>query len=284
VVSSAVRPGSGLSSSASIEILIGTIINYLFNEGNITPLELAQAGQYAENEYFGKPCGLMDQLTCASGGLVAIDFNDPAAPLVQHIEYDFSAHNYSLLIVHSGGNHAHLTEEYASIPEDMRAVARRLGASYLREVTLDRLLSNIPSLRRAAGDRAVLRALHFLQENERVRRQVLALQEDDWPRFLQLVRASGDSSFKWLQNVYSVKDVRQQALSVALALTETYLAKIGEGACRVHGGGFAGTIQVYLPENSVAEYQQTIGPVLGETCLTPVKIRSSGSICLGRVQ
>jgi len=282
VLTSEVLPGSGLSSSASIEILIATIFNELFNEGNIPELVLAQAGQYAENEYFGKPCGLMDQLACASGGIVAIDCKDPQQPRVDKIAYDFSDQGYSLLIVNSGGNHADLTDEYAAIPAEMRAVARLLGKSYCREITFADVLSNMSSLRRLAGDRAVLRALHFLQENERVGRQMEALQKNDLARFLRLVQASGDSSFKWLQNIYSVKDVRQQALAVALALTETYIAKIGAGACRVHGGGFGGTIQVFLPKEFAAAYTELMTSVFGKGSVLALRIRAAGSAYLGK--
>ena len=282
VVSSDVLPGSGLSSSASIEVLIATIFNYLFNDGKIPPQTIAIIGQYAENEYFGKPCGLMDQTTCAVGGIVTIDFKNPKEPIVKKINFDFSHQNYSLLVVDTGGNHADLTDDYASIPREMKSVAQKFGAEVCREINYDDLIQKIKSLRPEVGDRAILRAIHFQDDNARVVKQVEALEKGDFQKFLSLVNASGNSSFKWLQNIYTVKNVQEQGVSLALAITEKYISEIGEGACRVHGGGFAGTIQVFLPNAAVSEYIKLIESVFGEGKAQVLSIRPHGTIYLNQ--
>jgi galactokinase len=275
-----VLPGSGLSSSASIEVLIGTIINYLFNQGRISPQEIAIIGQFAENNYFGKPCGLMDQMACAVGGIISIDFKHPASPAVKKVNFDFNAHDYNLLVVDTGGSHADLTSDYAEIPQEMRSVANAFNLEVCRELSAEKFYSGIAELRNKVSDRAVLRALHFLGDNERVIDQVAALEKKDIRKFLSLLNESGNSSFKWLQNVYSAKNVQQQGVSLGLALTEKYLAGIKDGACRVHGGGFAGTIQVFLPVDSVNPYVEFIESVFGPGKALVLNIRSEGTLYL----
>ncbi len=277
-IQSDVLPGSGLSSSAAIEVLIGTILNHLYNDGRITPEELAKIGQFAENEYFGKPCGLMDQMACAIGGIITIDFENPSQPVVEPIAFDFGAQDYRLIVVNTGGNHVDLTEDYAAVPAEMKAVAAALGKSVCREITMDEWLANLPALRAKVGDRALLRAFHFIRENERVLRQVDALKRDRFQEFLRLVKESGDSSFKWLQNIYTVKNVNEQSITLALALSEGFIDEIGEGACRVHGGGFAGTIQVFLPRKAVEAYVERLEPVFGKGSVNVLEIRPFGSV------
>jgi galactokinase len=277
-IASEVAIGSGLSSSASIEVLIATILNHLYNDGCVTPETIALIGQYAENNYFGKPCGLMDQLTIAVGGIVTIDFNDPHKPLFKKVNFDFGAQNYSVLVVNTGGSHADLTEDYAAIPHEMKMVAQALGKSVCREITLDELLNNVGTLRSNVSDRAILRALHFIGDNERVVEQVQALESDDFAKFLRLVNASGNSSNKWLQNSYPIKSPSEQGLNLALAFTEDYLQKIGAGACRVHGGGFAGTIQVFLPNAYLDEYVKRMQGLFGEQAVSVLKIRAQGTM------
>ncbi len=277
-IQSDVLPGSGLSSSAAIEVLIGTIANHLFNNGRIPAQELAIIGQFAENAYFGKPCGLMDQMACAMGGIITIDFKDPAQPVTEPIDFDFGAQNYRLLVVNTGGNHADLTDDYAAVPAEMKAVASALGKSVCREITLSEWLNNLAGLRAKVGDRALLRAFHFIRENERVVQQVEALKTNRFQDFLQLVNASGDSSFKWLQNIYTTKNVSEQGITLALAISEAFIDEIGEGACRVHGGGFAGTIQAFLPQAAVKEYVQRIERVFGQGSVNVLDIRRFGSV------
>ncbi|MGH7494990.1 MAG: galactokinase [bacterium] len=277
-VTSEVAIGSGLSSSAAIEVLIATIFNHLYNEGRIAPETLAAIGQYAENNYFNKPCGLMDQLTIAVGGIVTIDFENPQQPAFKKVHFDFSAQSFSMLVVNTGGSHADLTEEYAAIPREMKNVAQALGKTVCREIASEELWHNVSVLRSKSGDRALLRALHFLRENERVLEQVQALERGDFAEFLRLVNASGNSSSKWLQNIYAPGTPSQQSLNVALALTEEYLKKTGTGACRVHGGGFAGTIQVFMPNNSLHEYIESMQHIFGERAVSVLKVRSRGSM------
>lgn len=278
LISSEVLPGSGLSSSASIEVLIGTIFNSLFNESKISPEILAKSGQYAENVFFGKPCGLMDQMACAVGGIILIDFKNPDSPMTEQINFDFDKQNYSLLVVNTKGNHEDLTDDYAAIPGEMKAVAAEFGKSVCREISMKELLPKINILRDKHGDRAVLRAYHFIRENERVQEQAAALKENNFKKFLNLVTESGDSSFKWLQNIFTVNNVKEQRVSLALALSDYYIKQIGEGACRVHGGGFAGTIQVFLPKKSVDGYRKLIEPVFGDDSIYILNIRKQGSV------
>lgn len=279
-MTSSVLPGSGLSSSASVEVLIGTIFNALFNDDKIESETLALICQYSENVYFGKPCGLMDQMACAVGGIITIDFIDPIHPVVKKVNFDQNEHDYSLLVVNTGGTHADLTHEYSAIPEEMKAIACTFNAEVMRDVSVKNFMKKIPQLRKKEGDRAVLRALHFLQENERVVEQVKTLEEKDFRKFLDLVKESGNSSFRWLQNIYTSTNVQEQGITLGLALTERYLDKIQAGVCRVHGGGFAGTIQVFLPNGDVDNYVKIIESVFGEKSALVLKIRSLGTIYL----
>lgn len=276
-IASDVLPGSGLSSSASIEVLIADIFNALYNENKIDPEILAETGQYAENFYFGKPSGLMDQMACAVGGIIAIDFRTLGHALVKKVDFDFDKQKYSLLVVDTGGNHTDLTDDYSSIPVEMKSVAQLFDTEVLREVSIEAFIEKIPYIRRKVGDRAVLRGLHFLQENERVVDEITALESGNFRSFLKFIEASGNSSFKWLQNIYTTKNIKEQGVSLALALTEKYLADIEEGACRVHGGGFAGTIQVFLPDNRVELYIKNMEKVFGKNSVQVLKIRSIGT-------
>jgi galactokinase len=277
-IDSRVPVGSGLSSSASFEVLIGTIINQLFNDGRMTPVENAIIGQWAENNYFGKPCGLMDQTACAMGGLITIDFKDPSRPIAKEIDFDFVATGFSLVITDTGGNHADLNDEYASLPTDMKAVAGELGKKVLREVTLEQVLDIAPKIREKVGDRALLRAIHFQGDNQRVVDQVKALENNDFKGFLNMVVKSGYSSYMYNQNIYPVNNVREQGVSLALALSDLVLD--GEGAWRVHGGGFAGTIQAFVPQKLVGRYIETLEHVYGKGSCHKLFIRAAGSIML----
>lgn len=270
-----VPKGSGLSSSASFEVLIGAILNSLFNQGKVHPVENAKIGQWAENNFFGKPCGLMDQTACSVGGLITIDFKDPAAPVVKEVNFDFMATGFALVITDTGGNHADLNDEYASLPTDMKAVANELGKSVLREVSLDDVIGIIPKIREKVGDRAILRAIHFQGDNQRVVDQVAALENNDFKGFLQLVVESGYSSYMYNQNIYPVNNVREQGVSLGLALSDLVLKH--KGAWRVHGGGFAGTIQAFVPERLVDQYIRTLESVFGEGRCHKLFIRKEGA-------
>lgn len=268
--------GAGLSSSAAFETLIGTILSGLFNDMSISPVEIAQIGQYAENVYFGKPCGLMDQMACSVGNLVHIDFANPKTPKVHKLDFDMSESGYSLCITDTKGSHADLTDEYAAVPREMKAVANYFGNEVLREVEPAEVINSVGELRSRLGDRSVLRSLHFFNENERVRKQVAALEQGDIKTFLQEIKASGDSSFKYLQNVYSNSDVMHQNISVALLVSEMILKT--EGVCRVHGGGFAGTIQAFVQNEMVSTYKEQMDGVFGEGSCKNLKIRKYGGI------
>ena len=277
VINSGVPKGSGLSSSASFEVLIGAIVSHLFNDGKLDPVLNAQIGQYSENVFFGKPCGLMDQTACSVGGLVTIDFADPAKPIVKKVNFDFTKTGYALVITDTGGNHANLNDEYASLPTDMKGVAAKLGKTVLRETTLEQLLDAIPSLReQGVSDRAILRAIHFQGDNARVAKQVEDLEKGDFKAFLKKVCASGQSSFMYNQNIYPINNVAEQGLSVALALSEIVLGD--EGAWRVHGGGFAGTIQAFVPMSLLDKYVQTLEHTFGKGKCHKLFIRPQGSI------
>ena len=273
---STVLKGSGLSSSAAFEDMIGTIENHLYNNGNIDNVEIAKLSQYAENKFFGKPCGLMDQVACAVGGIVAIDFADVKNPIIEPINFDISGAGYNLCIVNTGGNHADLTDEYASIPSEMKAVAAHFGKEVLREVDEDALISALPTLREKLGDRAILRALHFIEENRRVATQKKALFDGDIDVFFENVKASGRSSFCYLQNVYTSKNVAEQGLSLALCLAERVL-KDCRAAWRVHGGGFAGTIQAFVPADKVAQFKATMDACFGDGACLVLLIRPEGA-------
>jgi galactokinase len=283
VITSDLPIGSGISSSAAIEVLLGCIFNNLHNAGATAPEMLAKIGQFAENFFFGKPCGLMDQIACAVGGIISIDFEDPLIPLIKKIDTAFSKFNYHMLLLDTGDNHADLTEDYAGIPEEMKSVAEALGGELCRDIRKDELIKNIPNLREKVGERAILRALHFFDENERVIKQVLALEMKDLDRFLAFMTASGNSSFKWLQNIYSVRDPSSQSISLALALTEQFLERIKAGACRIHGGGFAGTILILIPDEYVDDYKNWIEPVFGKDCVLPLQIRQPGTVYLNNL-
>ena len=277
-ISSAVLKGSGLSSSASIEVLIGTILNTLYNDDSIDPPQLAMIGQYSENVYFNKPCGLMDQMACAVGGFVTIDFKDNSNPIVKKVDFDMAAQGYRLLVVDTGGNHADLTQDYADVPKEMKSVAEALGKKVCRELTLDEVLANIPMLREKTGDRAILRAMHFFADDKRVVQQVAALEEDRFQDFLRLVTESGSSSWRWLQNCYTNRNPNEQGVTLALAVTEKFILEKGEGACRVHGGGFAGTIQAYIPETYLKEYLTLMEGIFSHKAVAVLNIRPFGTL------
>jgi galactokinase len=270
-----VPKGSGLSSSASFEVLIGAIISQLFNEGRLDPIQNAIIGQYAENNYFGKPCGLMDQTACSMGGLITIDFKDPSKPIVKKVNFDFISTGFALVITDTGGNHADLNEEYASLPTDMKAVAAELGAKVLREVTLEQVIDIAPKIREKVGDRAILRAYHFQNDNQRVVDQVAALERNDFKAFLSMVVESGYSSYMYNQNIYPVNNVREQGVSLALALSEMVLK--GKGAWRVHGGGFAGTIQAFVPNDLLDQYVKILEHIYGKDSCHKLFIRQQGT-------
>jgi len=277
-VTSDVLIGSGLSSSASFEILIGKILSVLFNKDTVSSVSLAKMGQRAENEYLNKPCGLMDQVACAYGGIVAIDFKDPEAPVIDEINYSFEEHGYKLLVIDTGGDHADLTADYAAIPEEMKNVAKFFGHEVCRSINTAELMNKIPEIVNSLGDRAVLRALHFLKEDERVVEMVDKLKNDKVKSYLEIVQKSGDSSFKFLQNVFTSKHVTDQKISLAIALTESY--KDFKGAVRVHGGGFAGTVQVYIESEKYNDYKNYIEGFFGSQSVTPLRIRESGSVVI----
>ena len=271
-----VLKGSGISSSAAFEDMIGNILNHLYNDGKVDNVEIAKMSQKAENQFFGKPCGLMDQVACAHGGIVAIDFADPTKPVIRGVPFDITAAGYALCIVNTGGNHADLTDDYASIPAEMKAVAAHFGKKVLREVDEADVIAAIPELREQLGDRAILRALHFFAENKRVLAQTDALLSDDLDAFLSHVCASGQSSFCYLQNIYTTKAPNEQGLSLALCLAERVLSG-KKAAWRVHGGGFAGTIQAFVPAELVEKFRAAMDDALGEGACLPLHIRQIGA-------
>ena len=275
-ITSDVLIGAGLSSSAAFEVLLGTIISGLYNDMKIDPVEIAKAGQFAENVYFGKPCGLMDQMASSVGGLIHIDFKDTQAPSVKKVPSDFQAYQYSLCIVDTKASHANLTDDYAKIPEEMKKVAAFFKKKVLREVEEQEFFEQIPGLRSILGDRPVLRALHFFEEEKRVEKQVEALEEGDFQRFLELVKESGNSSFKYLQNIYINRDEQNQSMSIALGVSESILQE--HGVSRVHGGGFAGTIQVFVENSFVEEYRKAIDHIFGKGSCHVLKVRQVGGI------
>ena len=273
-VSSTVLPGSGLSSSAAFEVLIGNIINTLSFGGKLDAVEIAKIGQYAENVYFGKPCGLMDQMASAWGGIIAIDFADPTDPAVTPVDFDFAAAHHSLCMINLHSDHADLTAEYAAIPAELGAVSAHFGKKYLREVDENEFYAAIPELRREAGDRAVLRAMHIYSDNRRVEQIVEALGANDFDRFLALVRESGRSSWVYLQNVTVRGSSREQAAAVALALCEKVLGS--RGAFRIHGGGFGGTVQAFVPDDMLETFRAQIERVFGPGSCHVMHIRPVG--------
>nr|WP_300184040.1 galactokinase family protein [uncultured Agathobaculum sp.] len=271
---SSVLPGSGLSSSAACEVLLGVIENHLFCGDALNPVTIAQMGQKAENIHFGKPCGLMDQTASSVGGAVTIDFADPAAPVVRALQVDLDSLGYALCIIDSGADHADLTDEYAAVPQEMRAVAAHFGKEVLREVSENDVLGDLPALRQKVGDRAVLRAFHFLADNERVAKQADALAAGDMDTFLALVNESGRSSWELLQNITPAGAVQHQDMAVALTVAQRALG--GRGACRVHGGGFAGTIQAFVPLDILTAFRSEVEGALGAGCCHVLRIRPVG--------
>ena len=275
-VRSTVLPGSGLSSSAAFEVLIGTILNELFFDKKLSAIEIAQIGQYAENVYFGKPCGLMDQMASSVGGMVYIDFEDPENPKVEKIDVDLATYGYGLCIIDSGADHADLTDEYAAIPGELAQLCQCFGKKYLREIPKTEFVKKIPEIRGKVTDRAILRAMHIYRENDRVRHLVEALRWNDIEAFLDLIKESGRSSWMYLQNITPAGAVKHQEVAVALALCETYLK--GQGAYRVHGGGFAGTVQAFVPLDMLDSFKASIEEILGKNSCHVLNIRQQGGI------
>ena len=276
-LSSRVLRGSGLSSSASVEVLLATVLNGLYNEHRVGQEELAMIAQYAENVFFGKPCGLMDQMACAVGGIVAIDFADPVSAAVVPIRVDFGVCGYQLAVIDTGGSHDDLTPEYAAVPAEMKAAAGELGQEDCRGVESADWLRNLPRLRRTVGDRAALRVYHYLRENERVDQLTAALKKGDFPAFINGVRGSGLSSMLWLQNGYAVRRPEEQGIGIALALAEMQFANGIDGAARPHGGGFAGTIQVVVERDRFAEFCGPFQEVFGDSAVQPLAVRDRGT-------
>ncbi len=269
-----VLKGSGLSSSAAFEVLIGNILNGMFADGKVDAIEIAKIGQFAERDYFGKPCGLLDQMASSLGGFTYADFNDPANPITEKIDLDIKKFGYTLCVVDTGGNHANLTQDYADITIECKEISNALGVDFLRDADENEFYKNIQTLRKEYGDRAVLRAFHFFNENARVLEQKAALKEGRFEDFLKLVNASGQSSYDYLQNLYSTSAVKEQGLSLAIALTKQFLGD--KGACRVHGGGFAGTIQCYIPSDLLNDYKTMIEAAFGLGSCSVLSIRPVG--------
>ncbi len=271
---SRVLSGSGLSSSAAYEVLVGTMLNYLYNDGAVDAVTIAKIAQYAENEYFGKPCGLMDQTACSVGSFVTIDFEDPKVPIIEEVKFDFASCGHALCIVDTKGNHSDLTDEYGFIRSEMESVAQYFGKSVLREVSEAEFYGEIAEVRKKVGDRAVLRAMHFYADNARVEKEVSALRTGDFEAFKQYILESGSSSYMYNQNVFSVKKPTDQPVSLALAVSERVLR--GKGAWRVHGGGFAGTIQAFVPLELLDAYKSEMERIFGEGACYVLSIRPVG--------
>jgi len=274
-ISSQVPGGSGLSSSAAYEVLIGTIFDGLFNNGSVAPEELARIGQWAENNYFGKPCGLMDQTASAMGGVTAIDFYDPASPKIKPLAVAFSQFGYALCIIDTGGSHVDLTDDYAAIPAEMKQVANLLGTTHLRYTTREALIAAMPQIRAQVGDRALLRALHFLADNEKAQLEPAYLAEGNFDAFLNLIRESGRSSWMYLQNLYPSGAITEQPAALALAYCEALLGE--KGACRVHGGGFAGTIQAFVPIDDCEAFAEKMEALTGPNTCRILSVRLTGA-------
>lgn len=282
-ITSNVISSAGVSSSAAFEMLLCSMINTFFNEGRMDTVAYAHVGKYAENVYWDKGSGLLDQMACAVGGLIAIDFKDPAAPVVEKIDFDFASMNHSLMIVQTGKGHADLSADYSSVPNEMKKVAEYFGKEVCAEITKEQVIKNLKGVREFAGDRSVMRALHFFEENERVEAEVAALKEGRFQDFLDGITASGNSSWKWLQNCFTNAAYQEQGITVALALTELFLAEKKRGACRIHGGGFAGVIMAMIPNDLVEEYTAYMEEALGEGCVYRMTIRPYGAICVNEV-
>lgn len=275
---SSVLNGSGLSSSAAYEVLIGTILNHLYNNGEVSAVDIAKIAQYAENVYFGKPCGLMDQMASSVGSFITIDFENPAEPIIEKINFDFASCGHALCIIDTGGSHADLTEDYAAVRGEMEAAAAVFGKPVLRDVDEDEFFNNIALVREKAGDRAVLRAMHFFNENRRAQAEVDALSGGDFEQFKKLVVESGHSSYMYNQNVFTVKAPQSQGVSIALSICDKLLSD--RGAWRVHGGGFAGTVQAFVPEDLLESFCEKIESVYGGGSCHVLSIRPFGGIKL----
>ena len=275
---SRVLSGSGLSSSAAYEVLIGTILNHLYNDGKVSAVDIAKIAQFAENKYFGKPCGLMDQMASSVGSFITIDFKDPSEPIIKKVNFDFASCGHALCIIDTGGDHADLTDDYAAVRGEMEQAAEVFGKSVLRDVDEAEFMSNISLVREKVNDRAVLRAMHFYAENKRAEAEVKALESGDFDAFKELVTESGRSSYMYNQNVFTTKDVAHQGVSLALAMCE-YLLK-GKGAWRVHGGGFAGTVQAFVPVDMLDDFCEKIEAVFSKGSCHVLSIRPSGGIKL----
>lgn len=276
-VSTEVIPSAGVSSSASFEMLICAIFNYFYNEGQLTYDIYARIGQYAENHYWNKASGLMDQMACAAGGTILLDFSDGVKS--EKRNFSFDEYGYDLVIVNTGKGHADLSAAYSSIPAEMKAVAAELGTDVLCHSDLETFMEKLPAIReKLHNDRAIMRALHFYTENQRVEAFDKAVSEHDGKKILEIVTASGNSSWKWLQNCFTEVDPKEQSICLVLALTEMYLQKLGDGACRVHGGGFAGVIMAVVPKDKTPDYKQYIGKVVGEENVYIMNIRQTGAV------
>lgn len=281
-ITSNVISAAGVSSSASFEMLLCSILNTFFNDGRMNTVAYAHIGKYSENHYWNKASGLLDQMACAVGGLITIDFAEPQSPVVEKIEFDFGSQNHSLIIVNTGKGHADLSADYSSVPMEMKKVAECFGKEVCAQITEEQVIENLAHVREYAGDRSVMRALHFFEENKRVDAEVAALKENRFEDFLTQITASGNSSWKWLQNCYTNSNVQEQGISIALALTELFIEKKKRGACRIHGGGFAGVIMAMLPNDLVDEYVEYIEKALGEGNAYRMSIRPYGAICVNQ--
>ncbi len=275
-VTSDVLNGAGLSSSAAFEAIIGTILSGMYNEMKVSPIDIAIISQYAENVFFGKPCGLMDQMACSVGGFVHINFKNPANPIVEKINFNIAEKGYSLCIVDTKGSHADLTDDYAAIPSEMKEVASLFNKDFLNDIDSKEFFEKAPEIFKKVGNRSFLRAMHFFNENERVKKEVDALKDNQFDYFLSLIKESGNSSYKYLQNIYSNKNVQNQPVSVALAVSENVLGD--NGICRVHGGGFAGTIQAFVKNDFVENYRKDLDDIFGKGSCHVLKIRKYGGI------
>ena len=273
---SKVLSGSGLSSSAAFEVLVCTMLNHLYNDGKIDPVEIAQISQYAENVHFGKPCGLLDQMACSVGGFVTIDFEDPSKPVIKKVDFDFASCGHSLCIVDTKGSHSDLTDEYAAVRKEMEGVAEYFGKKVLRQVEKKDVLANAGDIAKKISERAVLRALHYFGENDKVEKLVASLDKKDFETFKSIIIESGLSSYMYNQNVYACKAPTNQPLSLALAVSEDLLK--GKGAWRVHGGGFAGTIQAFVPNEMLEEYKKTMNAIFGDDACYVLSIRPFGGV------
>ena len=279
-VTSNVISAAGVSSSASFEMLLCSMLNTFFNEGRMDNVAYAHIGKYSENVYWDKASGLLDQMACAVGGLITIDFAEPSSPRVEKIDFDFGSQDHSLIIVQTGKGHADLSADYSSVPNEMKKVARFFGKEVLAQVAEEQVIEHLEKVRAYAGDRSVLRALHFFEENKRVEEEVKALKEG---RFEDFLTASGNSSWKWLQNCFTASACQEQGITIALALTELFIAEKQRGACRVHGGGFAGVIMAMLPNDLTDEYIKYIEGCLGEGCAYRMSIRPYGAVCVNEL-